>query len=69
MEQKYLFSDPVFEPYQHLTTGLAKYKAIYLAINLVLLGVVVYKLSMMGLLPVSPIDYIDLIPAYKVHNL
>jgi hypothetical protein len=41
--------------------SLAKYKLMYIGINLILLGIVGYKLSMMGLLPVSAADYVDLI--------
>ncbi len=36
-----------------------------MAINLVQLGIVAYKLSAMGLLPVSASDYIDLVPTYQ----
>ena len=38
----------------------------YGAIYSILLGIVLYKLSMMGLLPVSAADYVDLIPPYEV---
>ena len=54
----------VFEPYEHMVSDLTKYKLMYMGINLVLLGIIIYKLSVMGLLPVSPTDYIDLIPLY-----
>lgn len=56
----------MFEPYEHLVPSLLKYKAMYLGINIIILGIVVNKLSNMGLLPVSPTDYIDLIPPYRV---
>ncbi len=36
-----------------------------MAINFVLLGIVAYKLSAMGLLPVSAADYVDLVPTYE----
>jgi hypothetical protein len=42
-----------------------KYKVIYCAINLILCGIVAYKLSSMGLLPVSAADYVDLVPTYE----
>jgi hypothetical protein len=42
-----------------------KWKLIYVAINLVCLGMVSYKLSKMGLLSLSPSAYIDLIPNYE----
>jgi hypothetical protein len=32
---------------------------------LVLVGIVAYKLSTMGLLPVSAADYVDLVPLYE----
>lgn len=48
--------------------SLAKYKLMYLGIQLVLLGIVGYKLSVMGLLPVSVADYVDLVPPFQVRN-
>ena len=45
-----------------------KYKFMYLGIQLVLLGIVVYKLSAMGLLPVSAADYVDMVPPFKVNK-
>lgn len=36
-----------------------------MAINFVQLAIVAYKLSAMGLLPVSATDYIDLVPMYE----
>ena len=48
--------------------SLATYKLIYFGINIVLLGIIIYKLSAMGLLPVSPTDYVDLIPLYQVQH-
>jgi len=32
---------------------------------MVLVGIVAYKLSSMGLLPVSAADYVDLVPTYE----
>ncbi len=55
----------VFEPYESLVASTFKYKVIYSAINLVLVGIVAYKLSTMGLLPVSAADYVDLVPTYE----
>ena len=52
-----------------MVSDLTKYKLMYLGINLILLGIIIYKLSVMGLLPVSPTDYIDLIPFYEVKYL
>jgi len=40
----------------------------YLGIYSILLAIVIYKLSAMGLLPVSAADYVDLVPAYEVIN-
>lgn len=34
----------------------------YIGIQLILLGMVAYKLSSMGLLPVAAADYVDLVP-------
>ena len=41
-----------------------KYKLIYSALNILTLGVVMYKLSKMGLLSFSSSAYIDMIPPY-----
>ncbi len=56
----------VFEPYEGMLPSLVKYKVMYLGIQLVLLGAVIYKLSAMGLLPVSAADYVDLIDPFQV---
>jgi hypothetical protein len=55
----------VFEPYEGIVGSTFKYKVIYIGINLVLVGIVAYKLSTMGLLPVSAADYVDLVPLYE----
>jgi hypothetical protein len=47
--------------------SLAKYKLMYLGIQVVMLGIVIYKLSVMGLLPVSAADYVDMVPPFQVH--
>jgi preprotein translocase subunit SecY len=57
-------NNKVFEPFESMVSSTFKYKVIYCAINLVLLGIVAYKLSSMGLLPVSAADYVDLVPTY-----
>ena len=57
---------PVFEPYEGMTTSMMKYKFMYLGIHVILLGIVVYKLSAMGLLPVSAADYVDMVPPFEV---
>jgi hypothetical protein len=46
--------------------SLAKYKLMYSGINLVLLGIVLYKMSAMGMLPVLAADYVDLVPTFDV---
>jgi hypothetical protein len=46
--------------------SLAKYKFMYLGINLILLGLVLYKMSSMGMLPVLAADYVDLVPTFDV---
>lgn len=38
------------------------FKLMYIGINLVLFGMGLYKLNTMGLLPLSPSDYVDLVP-------
>ncbi len=55
----------VFEPYESMVSSTTRYKVIYCAINLVLVGIVAYKLSSMGLLPVAAADYVDLVPTYE----
>lgn len=49
-----------------MNISLGKYKFMYLGIQVILLGIVVYKLSAMGLLPVSAADYVDLVPPFEV---
>ena len=46
--------------------SLTKYKLMYLGIQFILLCIVIYKLSVMGLLPVSAADYVDLVPPFQV---
>ena len=41
---------------------LGFYKLIYLGANLAILGFIAFKFSGMGLLPLSPSDYVDLLP-------
>jgi len=62
---KYLLILLVFEIYEGQVSSTFKYKLIYMAINFVQLAIVAYKLSMMGLLPVSAADYVDLVPLYE----
>lgn len=40
----------------------------YLGIQFILLGIVIYKLSAMGLLPVSAADYVDMVPPFEVSH-
>ena len=47
-----------------MSRNLMKYKLIYSALNILTLGVVMYKLSKMGLLSFSSSAYIDMIPPY-----
>ena len=56
----------MFEPYEGMLPSLVKYKFMYLGIQVVLLGIVIYKLSVMGLLPVSAADYVDLVTPFEV---
>lgn len=46
--------------------SLVKYKFMYIGINLILLGIVLYKMSAMGMLPVLAADYVDLVPPFDV---
>lgn len=41
---------------------LGFYKLIYFGANFAILGFIAYKFSGMGLLPLSPSDYVDLLP-------
>ena len=47
-----------------MSKSLLKYKLIYIGINLIIFGVVLHKLSKMGLLSFSSSAYIDMIPPY-----
>lgn len=64
--QGYLPIYTVFEPYEGMLPSLAKYKIMYAGINLILLGIVLYKMSAMGMLPVLAADYVDLVPTFDV---
>ena len=55
----------VFKDYEGMGVSLTTYKLIYLAINCFLLGLVIYKLLNVGLLPTAPSDWIDLIPLFS----
>ena len=46
--------------------SLVKYKFMYIGINLVLLGIVLYKMAAMGMLPVLAADYVDLMSPFEV---
>lgn len=59
-------SEVVFKDYEGMGVSLTTYKLIYLAINCFLLGLVIYKLLNVGLLPTAPSDWIDLIPLFSV---
>ncbi len=54
-----------FEPY-HMKE-LSFYKLIYVVINIALLGYSLYNFSKMGMIPLSPSDYVDVLPANPVH--
>ena len=54
-----------FEHYHLKELGF--YKLIYSAINLALLGYSMYNFSKMGMLPFSPSDYVDVLPANPVN--
>lgn len=56
----------VFEPYEGMLPSLFKYKFMYAGINLILFGIVLYKMSAMGMLPVLAADYVDLVPTFDV---
>lgn len=48
--------------------SLVKYKFMYVGINLILFGMVIYKMSAMGMLPVLAADYVDLVPTFDVND-
>ena len=56
----------VFSPYEGMLPSLVKYKFLYSGIHLILLGLVLYKMSAMGMLPVLAADYVDLFPTFDV---
>lgn len=57
----------MFVAYEGMLPGLFKYKFMYVGIHLILLCIVLYKLSAMGLLPVAAADYVDLVPPLDVN--
>ena len=50
-----------FAPYEHKDINLMLPKLAYIALNLVLFGVAVYKFSVMGVIPVTPYDWIGIL--------
>ena len=52
----------VFQPFENMRIGLTFYKLIYLAIGLLQLGIVGYKVYSVGLFPNYASDWIDLVP-------
>lgn len=49
-----------------MVSSLFKYKFMYVGINLILLGIVLYKMATMGMLPVLAADYVDMVPTFDV---
>lgn len=47
-------------------SSLFKYKFMYVGIHLILLGIVLYKMAAMGMLPVLAADYVDMVPTFDV---
>jgi len=47
---------------------MIKYKLIFIGINMIILAIMLYKFYNMGLLPLNPSDYTDLIPKTKVFS-
>ena len=56
-----------FESYK--IQELSFYKLIYFSINAALLGYSAYRLYHIGLLPLSPADYVDLLPRNPMYHL
>ena len=56
----------VFEPYEGMVGSLFKYKFMYMGIHVILLGIVLYKMAAMGMLPVLAADYVDMVPTFDV---
>lgn len=59
-------SNLVFTPYEGMLPSLLRYKFMYLGIHIILLGIVLYKMASMGMLPVVAADYVDLLPPFDV---
>jgi hypothetical protein len=41
----------------------------FIGIQMILMGMVAYKLSSMGLLPVAAADYVDLVPIFETMDV
>lgn len=52
----------IYEPYK--LKEVSFYKMIFIAVNLGILGFIAYKFNTMGLLPLSPSDYLDILPLH-----
>jgi hypothetical protein len=61
-----IFLNSAFKPFEGHGVQLFPYKIIYGGIQMVVLAIGFYKFYTMGLLPLSPADWIDLIPHQHV---
>ncbi len=60
----------VFKPFENQNHSILIYKILYVFINFFVFGFVIYRINNMGLLPLSPADWISVlendIPSKKV---
>mmetsp|Transcript_5399 Transcript_5399/g.5526 ORF Transcript_5399/g.5526 Transcript_5399/m.5526 type:complete len:159 (-) Transcript_5399:81-557(-) len=49
----------VFKPFENQTYSILQYKLLYVTINIVVFGFVIYRINNMGLLPLSPSDWVN----------
>ena len=57
-----------FKPYENKGIDLFKYKLMYLGIYGFVLSIGLYKFYNLGLLPLSPSDWVDIIPGHEVKH-
>ena len=60
-------TNDVFRRFEQVKDAVIFYKLIYMGINGIVLAIGLYKLYNMGLLPLHPADYVDLVPHMKVY--
>ncbi|KRX02435.1 hypothetical protein PPERSA_10052 [Pseudocohnilembus persalinus] len=67
---KAIFStNTAFQQFEGKGIPLLKFKLYYIGMKSLILSVALYKLYNLGLLPLSPSDWVDLVPSYQQNEI